>query len=89
MVEFLDLEIILEKGKIETNLFIKPSNLQLYLDFFSNHPVPCKEGVIYGQALRIKERCSKQTDETKHLENLKEKLMQRNYPEKLINSKFS
>ena len=38
IVEFLDLQIMLENGKIETNLFIKPSNLQLYLDYFSNHP---------------------------------------------------
>ena len=38
MVEFLDLKIILENGKIETNLYIKPSNLQLYLDFFFKPP---------------------------------------------------
>ena len=29
-VEFLDLRIILEGGKIQTNLYIKPLNLQLY-----------------------------------------------------------
>ena len=78
----------MENGQIETNLFIKPSNLQLYLDFFSNHPEPCKEGVVYGQALRVKERCSKESDMEEHLENLKEKLLKRNYPEKLINAKF-
>ena len=49
----------LEYGKLETNVYIKPSNLQLYLDFSSNHPEPCKQGVVYGQALRIVERCSK------------------------------
>jgi hypothetical protein len=32
MVEFLDLQIFVENGRLETNLFIKPSNLQLYLD---------------------------------------------------------
>ena len=37
-IEFLDLEIIIENGKLETNLFVKPTNLQLYLDFFSDHP---------------------------------------------------
>ena len=88
-VEFLDLEIILENGRIETNLFIKPSNLQLYLDYFSNHPDPCKEGVVYGQALRVRERCSKSSDTEKHLENLKGKLVARNYPEKLVDRKFA
>ena len=75
MVEFLDLEIFVENGRLETNLYIKPSNLQLYLDFCSNHTEPCKEGVVYGQALRVVERCSKTEDRDKHLDNLKSKLM--------------
>ena len=58
MVEFLDLQILIENKKLETNLFIKPSNQQLFLDLLSNHPKPCKEGVVFGQALRILERCS-------------------------------
>ena len=89
MVEFLDLQIILENGKIETNLYIKPSNLQLYLDFFSNHPEPCKEGLVYGQAIRILERCSKLEDRDQHLENLRNKLQKRNYPDRVISEKFS
>ena len=80
---------MIENKKLETNLFIKPSNQQLYLDFFSNHPQPCKEGVVYGQALRILERCSKPEDAETHLKDLESKLKERNYPEKLIKSKFS
>ena len=38
MVEFLDLKIFVENGRLETDLFIKPSNLQLYLDFFFEPP---------------------------------------------------
>jgi hypothetical protein len=53
MVEFLDLQILIENKKLETNLFIKPSNQQLSLDFLSNHPKPCKEGVVFGLALQI------------------------------------
>ena len=79
---------MIENGKLETNLYIKPTNLQLYLDFFSNHPEPCKEGVVYGQALRILERCSKTEDAEKHLDDLKSKLKNRNYPEELISKKF-
>ena len=84
MVEFLDLQIIIENGKFETNLFIKPSNLQLYLDFFSNHPEPCKEALVYGQAIRILERCSKPEWGEEHLDNLRIKLKSRNYPEELM-----
>ena len=89
LVEFLDLQILIENGRIETNLFIKPSNLQLYLDYFCNHPEPCKEGLIYGQAIPILERCSKPEDRDSHLENLRLKLSERNYPNKLISEKNS
>ena len=68
-VEFLDLIISIEKGKLKTNLFIKPSNLQIYLDFMSNHPTHCKVGLVYGQALRIIERCSDPSDADLYLEN--------------------
>ena len=88
MVEFLDLQIMIENSKLETNLFIKPSNKQLYLDFLSNHPKPCKEGIVYGQALQILERCSKPEDVVQHLDDLKSKLETRNYPTNVIHSKF-
>ena len=76
-IEFLDLEISIEEGKLETNLYIKPSNLQLYLDYFSNHPQHCKVGLVYSLALRIIERCSKQKDADVHFENLKENLKEK------------
>ena len=77
LVEFWDLQIMIENSKLETNLHIKPTKLQLYLDFFSN-----------GQALRILERCSKTEDAEKHLDDLKSKLKPRNYPEELISKQF-
>ena len=43
---------------------------------------------MYGQALRILERCSYPEDAEKHLNDLKSKLTTRNYPEELIDRKF-
>ena len=37
-IVFLDLEIFKEGGKLKTNIHIKPTNKQLYLDYNSNHP---------------------------------------------------
>ena len=88
-IEFLDLVIFKENGRLQTDLFIKPSNKQLYLDFNSNHPSHCKSGLVFGQALRIIERCTKSLDVDKHLTNLKSKLLERNYPEHLIEDQFS
>ena len=88
-IQFLDVEIFKENGKLLTNLYIKPSNLQLFLDFSSNHPFHTKRSIIYGQALRIIERCSKISDVEFHLTKLKSKLLARNYPEKMIEDQFS
>ena len=65
-------------------MYIKPTNSQVYLDYRSNHPEHCKNGIIYSQALRIIERCSTEEDQTVHLQNLNEKLSMRNYPEEAI-----
>ena len=88
-IEFLDLEIFIQNGRIETNLYIKPTNLQQYLDYNYNHPESCKQGLVYGQALRIVERCSKSEDAETHLEKFKSKLKERNYPESVIDNKIS
>ena len=88
-VEFLDLLIKIENGKLKTELYMKPSNLQLYLNFNSNHPEPCKTGLVYGQALRIVERFTDAQDANQHLENLETKLYDRKYPEKLVKKEIA
>ena len=87
-VEFLDLKIIIRDGKLITDLFVKPSNAQLYLDYRSNHPTHCKNSIVFSQALRIVERCSTQDLAEPHLVNLKSKLLARNYPEDVIDSQI-
>ena len=56
----------------------------MYLNFNSNHPKPCKTGLVNGQALRIVERCTDKQDANNHLKNLENKLLERNYPERLV-----
>ena len=87
-IEFLDLEIYLKDGKLKTNMFVKPTNKQLYLDFNSSHPEHCKESIPFSQALRIIERCSTPEDANQHLAQLKSKLEERNYPPELVEKKF-
>ena len=72
-IEFLDLEIFLLDGKLGTNLFVKPTNKQLYL-----------EGIPYSQALRIIEWCATFKDRDSNLAQLQTKLEERNYPTALI-----
>ena len=75
---------MINTGLLETDLYVKPTNLQLYLDYTSNHPTHCKNAIVYYQALRIIERCSRPDLAEPHLEKLKGKLLERNYPIELI-----
>ena len=74
--------------EMKTNIFVKPSNKQLYLDFDSNHTDHCKNAIPYSQALRVVEKCSEKEKMDTELLNLKEKFKERNYPEQLLEEKF-
>ena len=88
-IQFLDLEISIENGKLETNLYVKPTNLQLFLDYCSNHPEHCKQSIVYSQALRVLERCSKPEDSQQNLEKLANKFKDKNYPDALVEKNIS
>ena len=87
-IVFLDLEIFMKDGRLETSLHIKPTNKQLYLDFKSNHPEHCRKGIPYSQALRVVERCATPNDRDIQLANLKTKFVERNYPSELVDLQF-
>ena len=88
LVEFLDLKIMIREGKLVTDLYVKPSNSQLYLDYRSNHPTHCKNAIVFSQALRIVERCSSQELAEPHFESLKSRFLDRNYPESIVDSQI-
>ena len=83
------MDIKIENGRLETNLFVKPTNLQFFLDYCSNHPEHCKQSIIYSQALRVIERCSKPEDVQQNLSKLADKFKERNYPNTLVEKKIA
>ena len=74
---YLDVNLIMTEGKLETDRFIKPTNPQLYLHFKSNHPPQVFKAIVFGQAITVKTICSKEEFVVKHFENLKQKFMER------------
>ena len=64
---------------METSLHIKPTNLQMFLDWNSNHSFYCKVAIIYSQALRVNMICSDPGDRQLFLESLQNKFIQSNY----------
>jgi hypothetical protein len=88
-IKFLNVEILVTTDGIETNLYVKPTNPQLYLHYSSSHPPQVFKGIVYGQALNIKMICSKEEFVHENLDKLKLKLLERDYPSELIKEEFA
>ena len=84
-IEFLDVMVKLgTDGYIETDLFEKPTDSKSYLHFSSDHPSHMKKAIPYGLGLRMKRICTREDDYKKHRGNLKGRLLERGYPDSLV-----
>ena len=52
-IHFLDVKLMRQEGNIIFDIYKKPTNSGRYLNYFSNHPLEHKRGVIIGQFDRI------------------------------------
>jgi hypothetical protein len=59
---FHGFDLTIVNGRLETTLFVKEQNLYLYIPPHSSHPRGVFTGLIFGQVLRIRCLCSKQSD---------------------------
>lgn len=57
-VHFLDVWIIKDDKGIHTDLFVKPTDSNMTLHYDSAHPRHCREGIPYGQFLRLRRICT-------------------------------
>ena len=78
-IPFLDLKVKLIDVKLETDLYIKPTDCHQYLHYLSSHPEHTKR-----QTLRVNRLCSLEKDFNYHKLNMKEWFIKRGYPESAI-----
>ena len=83
-VEFLDVKVVNESGKLETDVYIKPTDSHQYLHRVSCHPNSCKKGIPYAQALRLRRICSKETFFESRARDLCSFLEERGYEKNVI-----
>ena len=76
---FLDMEVRLVNGKIETDLYRKETDKVQYLLPSSCHPSHIFDNIPYSLALRIIRICSKKGDQEKRLGELEGMLKSRKY----------
>ena len=55
--DFLDTTVSLKNRKLHTTIFTKPTDEQNFLHYQSEHPLPLKNSIPFGQILRIKRIC--------------------------------
>ena len=82
---FLDTSLSIENGRIETDLFKKETDRNQYLLRESCHPAGVTASIPFSLELRIVRICSQNANRDKRLGELKNILLQRGYPEELIN----
>jgi hypothetical protein len=84
-VNFLDLTIYIEDGKIEHKIFHKPTDTQQYIRWNSNHPISTKRAVSYQLFLRNLNNCSKPQQQKKENLNTRAVLLRRGFPKRILN----
>ena len=78
-IPFLDTRVLLENGRLSTDLHVKPTDTHQYLAANSCHPCHCKEAIPFSQALRMRCICSINNDFKKRTLEQKSHLLHRSY----------
>ncbi|XP_064633637.1 uncharacterized protein LOC135491594 [Lineus longissimus] len=84
-VNFLDTTVnLLPTGELYTDLYVNPTDSHNYLLYSSAHVASCKQGIPYGQFLRVRRICSRLEDFEHHSLILAQHFARRGYPNQLI-----
>ena len=83
-MSFLDILVIKENNRLNTDLYRKPTDRNALLHGESYHPTPLKKGIPVGQFKRIRRICSVDQSFTTHAIDLADRFKQRGYPDEWI-----
>ncbi|XP_072048770.1 uncharacterized protein [Amphiura filiformis] len=83
-ISFLDVMVGLQNGFLETDLYSKPTDTHQYLLWSSCHPKHTKQSLPYGLAFRLRRICSSDDVLATRVDQLKQHLLDRGYPAKVI-----
>ena len=78
-VTFLDVKVICDGNRLDTDVYTKPTDAHQYLHCRSCHPSHCKKSIAFSQALRLRRICAKTTDYERHVKELQGYLVERGY----------
>ena len=76
-INFLDVTVYLENGKIQTDLYVTSTDTHQYLHSSSCYPYHCKKGIPYSQTFRLNRTCSDSTSFDRRCNYLERWLLER------------
>ena len=86
-ISFLDIRVLKDSdGTLSTDLYKKDTDARNYLLYTSYHPLSCKQGIPYGQFLRVRKVCSSLERFDKNAIEMAKSFILRGYPPNLIES---
>ncbi|KAL9984029.1 hypothetical protein ACROYT_G006285 [Oculina patagonica] len=77
-VSFLDLCIKPSGHRLTTTIHYKETDTHSYLNYFSSHPVRCKQSIPFSQLLRLKRICSEADDFNERSKEMVKNIMTKN-----------
>ena len=83
-IDFLDVQVSLNEGRIVTDLFVKPTDTHQYLHASSCHVYHSKKSIPYSQALRLNRICSNNSLFDKRCNQLEGWLCDRGYSSSMV-----
>ena len=87
-INFLHLNVKLSNGKLQTSLYVKPTDHHQYLHLQSSHPIHAKRLIVFSQTLRVSRACSQEEDYNNYCNQMKSWFLKRSYPKRLTDSKM-
>ena len=66
IIAFLDLDVALCTGRLESTVHVKASNRHQYLLYSSSHPEHTKISIVFSKSLRVSRICSRENDFRDH-----------------------
>ena len=89
-VHFLDTTVSIDhtNGTIHTTLYTKPTDAHNYINYESCHQKSCRDGIPYGQFLRLRRICSRDEDFVSESKLMAYNFYSADYPLKLIQQSF-
>ena len=87
-ITFLDFNVKLSNGKLQTSLYVKPTDRHQYLHFQSSHPKHTKKSIVYSQTLRISRTCSQEEDYKNYCNQMKSWFLKSSYLKHLTDTEM-